>query len=101
MAKVNVKEGVQADEKALEFHPDKHQGEEAKEAAEKKFTLVAEANEVLSDAELRGKYDRGEDVFPNQGNEGGGGGHHDPFGHHFHHQHGGGFGGQQFHFNFG
>ena len=26
--------------------------------------------QVLSDAEKRGKYDRGEDVEPNQGNEG-------------------------------
>lgn len=86
-------------EKALEWHPDKHQGEEEKAAAEKKFQAIAEAYEVLSDAELRGKYDRGEDVFPNQGNEGGGQ-------HHFHQQH---FqqqhfqqgGGQRFHFNFG
>jgi len=79
-------------EKALEWHPDKHQGEEEKEKAEKQFTLVAEAHEVLSDAEKRGKYDRGEEVFPNQG-----GG--QPQGHHpFQHFQ---QGGQQFHFNFG
>jgi DnaJ homolog subfamily C member 3 len=59
-------------EKALEWHPDKHQGEEEKAKAEEKFTLIAEAAEVLGDAELRGKYDRGEEVFPNQGNDGGG-----------------------------
>jgi DnaJ family protein C protein 3 len=51
---------------ALEWHPDKHQ-EDAKAAAEKKFQEVAEAYEVLSNEELRGKYDRGEEVFPNQG----------------------------------
>jgi len=79
-------------EKALEWHPDKHTGTEEKEKAEKQFTLVAEANEVLSDPELRVKYDRGEDVFPNQGGGGQQQGH--PF-QHFHQ------GGQQFHFNFG
>src|SRR5437879_4505096 len=31
---------------------------------QKKFREIAEAAEVLSDAELRGKYDRGEDVQP-------------------------------------
>lgn len=35
-----------------------------------KFQEVAEAYEVLSDEELRGKYDRGEDVFENQGGGG-------------------------------
>jgi DnaJ family protein C protein 3 len=76
---------------ALEWHPDKHIGEEEKKLAEKKFQEVAEAHEVLSDKELRRKYDLGEDVFENQG---GGGGHGSPF-HHFQ-QHGGG--GQRFHF---
>lgn len=87
-------------EKALEWHPDKHQGEVEKEKAEKQFQLVAEAYEILSDKELRGKYDRGEEVFPNQGNEGQGQGH--PF-QHFHqggHPFNGG-GGHSFHFNFG
>lgn len=81
-------------EKALEYHPDKVQGsEEEKEAAQKVFTEVAEAYEVLSDEENRSKYDRGEDVFPNQG--GGGGqqqGH--PFPHGFQQ------GGHTFHFQF-
>lgn len=60
------------------------------------FQTVAEAYEVLSSSELRGKYDRGEDVFENQGGQ--------QQQHHFHH---GGFpfggqggGGQQFHFRF-
>ena len=53
-------------EQALIWHPDKHTGEEEKEKAEKQFQLVAEAYEVLQDAEKRSKYDRGEEVFPNQ-----------------------------------
>lgn len=78
---------------------DKHTGEEEKEKAEKKFTLIAEAYEVLTDDEKRRKFDLGEEVFPNQGGDGGGGQRHhgfNPFG-------GGGHrgGGQQFHFNFG
>ena len=84
-------------ELALQWHPDKHKGEEEKEKAEKQFQLVAEAYEVLSDQEKRAQYDRGEEVFPNQG--GGGGGQHGGFHHHQHpffRQ-----GGQQFHFRFG
>ena len=80
---------------ALEWHPDKHKGEVEKEKAEKQFQLVAEAYEVLSDNEKRNKYDRGEDVFPNQGGGGGNEGQHQhPF-HQFRQ------GGQQFHFRFG
>lgn len=84
---------------ALEWHPDKHSGEEEKEKAEKQFQLVAEAYEVLSDDEKRSLYDRGEEVFPNQG----GGGGHQGFNPFQHFQHGGprGGGGQQFHFHFG
>eukprot|EP00537_Pseudo-nitzschia_pungens_P009045 CAMPEP_0172378668 /NCGR_PEP_ID=MMETSP1060-20121228/69535_1 /TAXON_ID=37318 /ORGANISM="Pseudo-nitzschia pungens, Strain cf. cingulata" /LENGTH=526 /DNA_ID=CAMNT_0013106393 /DNA_START=207 /DNA_END=1787 /DNA_ORIENTATION=+ len=69
---------------ALEWHPDKNA--DNKEEAEKKFQDISEANEVLSDPELKAKYDRGEPVFENQG--GGGGGRHGGFGQHF---------GQQFH----
>eukprot|EP00587_Corethron_hystrix_P005628 CAMPEP_0113324744 /NCGR_PEP_ID=MMETSP0010_2-20120614/17242_1 /TAXON_ID=216773 ORGANISM="Corethron hystrix, Strain 308" /NCGR_SAMPLE_ID=MMETSP0010_2 /ASSEMBLY_ACC=CAM_ASM_000155 /LENGTH=464 /DNA_ID=CAMNT_0000184211 /DNA_START=176 /DNA_END=1570 /DNA_ORIENTATION=- /assembly_acc=CAM_ASM_000155 len=50
---------------AILYHPDKNMDNQ--EEAQKKFQEVAEANEVLSDDELRGKYDRGEDVFENQG----------------------------------
>ena len=83
-------------EKALQYHPDKVQGsEEEKEAAEKVFTEVAEAYEVLSDEETRGKYDRGEEVFPNQG---GGGGQQQ--GHPFGFPHGFQQGGHTFHFQF-
>lgn len=80
-------------EQALLWHPDKHLGDEEKERAEKKFQSVAEAYEVLSDKEKREKYDRGEEVFPNQGGENGGG--HNPFNHHFRQ------GGQHFQFHFG
>ncbi len=66
---------------ALEWHPDKVP-EERKEEASKKFQDIGEANDVLSDPEKKSKYDRGEDVFnqnPNQGQQqghpfGGGGG---------------------------
>ncbi len=85
-------------ELALMWHPDKHQGEEEKEKAEKKFQLIAEAYEVLSDDELRRKFDLGEEVFPNQGGgDGGGGGRHhgfNPFAHF-------GGGGTHFQFHFG
>ena len=86
---------------ALRWHPDKV-SESEKEEAEKKFQDIGEAYEVLSDEELRAKYDRGEEVFENQGgqqrpmnsfhffNQNFGGG-----GQHFRHQ---GGGGQRFHF---
>lgn len=85
-------------EKALRWHPDKV-AESEKEEASKMFQDIGEAYEVLSDEELRAKYDRGEEVFDNQG---GGGGHHtDPF--QFFHsnfqQRGGGQ--QRFHVRFG
>lgn len=71
---------------ALKWHPDKNT--DNLEKAEKMFQDIGEANEVLSDKELRGKYDRGEDVYENQGGGGGqGGGNHHFFrqgGHTFH-----------------
>jgi len=91
-------------ELALQWHPDKHTGEEDKEKATQKFAEISEAYEVLTDDEKRAKYDRGEEVFENQGNDGGhrGGQHYqfhgNPFGgggQHF------GGGGHQFHFQFG
>lgn len=86
-------------ELALKWHPDKNTGD-SKEEAEKMFQDIGEAYEVLSDDELRAKYDRGEAVFDNQG--GGGGPHMNP--HQFFQQHfngGGGGGGQRFHFKMG
>lgn len=73
---------------ALKWHPDKNA--DNREEAEKMFQDIGEANEVLSDKEMRAKYDRGEDVFENQGG-GGGGQHHG--GHHFFRQ-----GSHHFHF---
>ena len=71
------------------------------------FQDISEAYEVLSDDELKAKYDRGEEVFGNGGDGGGhGGGFHDQMFRHFQHggggrhfQHGGG-GGQRMHFRF-
>lgn len=82
----DVKEIKKAYKKlALQWHPDKHQGEKDKEEAEAKFRDVAEAYEVLSSDELRARYDNGEDLQaqPQQDH--------------------GGFnqGGFRFHFNFG
>jgi len=83
---------------ALQWHPDKA---EDKEKAKVMFQDISEAYEVLSDDEMRAKYDRGEAVFDNQGGGGGRGG----FNPHeqFRQFHNGGGGGQrqQFHFNFG
>jgi DnaJ family protein C protein 3 len=84
---------------ALEWHPDKN---EDKEKAEQMFQDISEAYEVLSDDELRGKYDRGEQVFDNQGGGGGGGNRHHGFPEQmFRQQRGGGGGGRQHHFHFG
>lgn len=83
-------------ELALRWHPDKVSPEE-KEQAENMFQDIGEAYEVLSDEEMRAKFDRGEQVFENQG----GGGHHtDPF--RFFHQNfqGGQQHGQRVHFRF-
>eukprot|EP00545_Synedropsis_sp_CCMP1620_P002612 CAMPEP_0119012844 /NCGR_PEP_ID=MMETSP1176-20130426/7657_1 /TAXON_ID=265551 /ORGANISM="Synedropsis recta cf, Strain CCMP1620" /LENGTH=500 /DNA_ID=CAMNT_0006965879 /DNA_START=25 /DNA_END=1527 /DNA_ORIENTATION=+ len=90
-------------EMALKWHPDKNTGD-TKEEAEKMFQDISEAYEVLSSDDLRGKYDRGEAVFENQG--GGGQQRHNP--HQFFNQH---FqqrgqqqqqrGGQRFHVKYG
>ncbi|KAF0691799.1 Aste57867_17070 [Aphanomyces stellatus] len=82
--------------KALEWHPDKHadRGEAASEEANKMFQEVAEAYEILSNDDMRARYDRGEDVTGNAQNQQQ---QHNPF-HHFQ-QHGGG--GQHFHFQWG
>ena len=60
------------------------------------FQDIGEAYEVLSDDEKRGKYDRGEDVFENQGGGGAGPRRHHMDPHQFfqqHFSHGGGGGG--------
>tara|TARA_B100000768_G_scaffold50927_1_gene49641 strand:+ start:541 stop:837 length:297 start_codon:yes stop_codon:yes gene_type:complete len=68
---------------AVQFHPDKVADEE-REAAELMFKKMAAAYEVLSDEDKRAKYDAGEDVTANPGDdgEGGGGGQRGGFMHH-------------------
>merc|ERR1712070_823833 len=56
-------------EMALKWHPDKV-AEADKEKASTMFQDISEAYEVLSDEETRAKYDRGEQVFENQGGGG-------------------------------
>jgi len=82
---------------ALEWHPDKFQDEEEKKVAEKKFMDIASAKEVLSDPELRQKYDAGDDPLDP---ENGGGDH--PFRQNggFHFPGGNPFGGGPFQFKF-
>lgn len=85
-------------------HPDKaHKLGLSKEDAEKKMASINEAYEVLSDPELRARFDRGDDPMSNEQQQGNpfqgspfGGGH--PF---FGQQGGGGGGGQQFKFQWG
>lgn len=64
------------------------------------FQDISEAYEVLSDPELKGKYDRGEEVFENQGGGGGGRQHHGFPQEFFRHAGGGRQGGGQHHFRF-
>jgi len=87
---------------AKKYHPDKEGGSQAR------MTELNEAFGVLSDAELRQRYDMGDDPNDPMAGAGGGGqgGFGNPFmaqGHPFAQffQQGGGGGGQQFSFNFG
>lgn len=69
--------------KALEWHPDRHQGSD-KEEAEKKFKEINEAYQILSDSSKKQAYDQfGHDAFSPGGGRSGG----NPFT-------SGGFGGQ-------
>ena len=85
------------------FKPDKLMNIPEDERKEKEilFRDVAEAYDVLTDPEKRAKWERGEDIEPNQGGQQ----QHNPFQHFGNFfQQGGGFpggggGGFQFHFN--
>ena len=58
---------------AKDWHPDRHP-EEERDAVEKKFKSISEANEVLSDPEKRERYDSlGENWQQGQSFHGGGG----------------------------
>ncbi|KAF9163166.1 hypothetical protein DFQ26_002883 [Actinomortierella ambigua] len=59
---------------ALEWHPDTYKGELTKDQVEKKMASLNEAYEVLSDDELRQRFDNGDD--PNDQQSG-----HNPFAH--------------------
>nr|KAF6373460.1 DnaJ heat shock protein family (Hsp40) member C3 [Pipistrellus kuhlii] len=58
---------------AMQWHPDNFQNEEEKKKAEKKFIDIAAAKEVLSDPEMRKKFDDGEDPLDAESQQGGGG----------------------------
>lgn len=58
---------------AQKWHPDNFQDEEEKKAAEKKFMDIAAAKEVLTNDELRQKYDGGEDPLDPEAQQQGGG----------------------------
>uniref|UniRef100_A0A671SSV2 DnaJ homolog subfamily C member 3 n=1 Tax=Sinocyclocheilus anshuiensis TaxID=1608454 RepID=A0A671SSV2_9TELE len=66
---------------AQQWHPDNFQDAEEKKKAEKKFIDIAQAKEVLTDPEMRSKFDQGEDPMDPESQQGGG--------HHHHHFHGG------------
>lgn len=65
---------------AQQWHPDNFQSETEKKEAEKKFIDIASAKEVLTDPEMRQKFDAGEDPLDPENQQGGGqGGHGWPF----------------------
>ncbi|XP_063069395.1 dnaJ homolog subfamily C member 3a [Engraulis encrasicolus] len=64
---------------AQQWHPDNFQDPEDKKKAEKKFIDIAQAKEVLTDPEMRSKFDQGEDPMDPESQQGGHG-----HGHHFH-----------------
>ncbi|KFQ98780.1 DnaJ subfamily C member 3, partial [Nipponia nippon] len=57
---------------ASQWHPDNFQSEEEKKQAEKKFIDIAAAKEVLTDPEMRRKFDAGEDPLDAESQQGGG-----------------------------
>uniref|UniRef100_A0A3P8ZFV9 DnaJ homolog subfamily C member 3 n=1 Tax=Esox lucius TaxID=8010 RepID=A0A3P8ZFV9_ESOLU len=61
---------------AHQWHPDNFQDPEEKKKAEKKFIDIAQAKEVLTDPEMRQKFDHGEDPMDPESQQGG---HHQNF----------------------
>ncbi|KAF7231600.1 dnaJ homolog subfamily C member 3b [Nothobranchius furzeri] len=57
---------------AQQWHPDNFQSEADKKEAEKKFIDIASAKEVLTDPEMRQKFDAGEDPLDPENQQGGG-----------------------------
>ncbi|KAM4713787.1 dnaJ homolog subfamily C member 3b isoform 1-T3 [Anableps anableps] len=57
---------------AQQWHPDNFQSEADKKEAEKKFIDIASAKEVLTDPEMRQKFDAGEDPLDPESQQGGG-----------------------------
>ncbi|XP_030641893.1 dnaJ homolog subfamily C [Chanos chanos] len=57
---------------AQQWHPDNFQDPEDKKKAEKKFIDIAQAKEVLTDPEMRSKFDQGEDPLDPESQQGGG-----------------------------
>ncbi|CAB1345253.1 unnamed protein product [Coregonus sp. 'balchen'] len=71
---------------AQQWHPDNFREEAEKKEAEKKFIDIASAKEVLTNPEMRQKFDSGEDPLDPESQQGGGGGqggqgpfHYNPF----------------------
>ncbi|XP_061524634.1 dnaJ homolog subfamily C member 3b isoform X1 [Phycodurus eques] len=60
---------------AQQWHPDNFQLEAEKKEAEKKFIDIASAKEVLTDPEMRQKFDAGEDPLDPENHQQQGGGH--------------------------
>ncbi|KAF7235762.1 hypothetical protein EYD10_17444 [Varanus komodoensis] len=58
---------------AQQWHPDNFQSEDEKKEAEKKFIDIAAAKEVLTDPEMRQKFDSGEDPLDPENQQGGAG----------------------------
>ncbi|XP_029310656.1 dnaJ homolog subfamily C member 3b [Cottoperca gobio] len=76
----NKQEVIKAYRKlALQWHPDNFQLETEKKEAEKKFIDIASAKEVLTDPEMRQKFDAGEDPLDPENQQGGGQGWPHPF----------------------
>uniref|UniRef100_A0A3B3D5L8 DnaJ homolog subfamily C member 3 n=1 Tax=Oryzias melastigma TaxID=30732 RepID=A0A3B3D5L8_ORYME len=65
---------------AQQWHPDNFQDPQEKKKAEKKFIDIAQAKEVLTDPEMRNKFDQGEDPMDPESQQG----HHHPFNGGFH-----------------